>query len=176
MGFRNTEKYILEHIVSYCLKGHTIEISSFYADENNHNLLMSGSCDTQVKIWDLRTKNYLHNLKNHKNKIISLKISSCSRYFFSGGEDGILNNFDIRIYRNVFQYDLNSPVLTIDCSQDYLAIGCADRQGRVYEFPTPFNYIGTTKNEAMPVSNCVFYENNFLFTAGTDHMKLYDLS
>jgi katanin p80 WD40 repeat-containing subunit B1 len=91
-------------LVGCCLKGHTIEVCSFYADRKNENIIASGSFDTNVKIWDLRSKNCIHTLKNHSRKVSALNIALDSRTIVTGGEDGVVYTFDIRMVRPVFQY------------------------------------------------------------------------
>lgn len=76
---------IFSNLVAYCLKGHTIEICSFYADKRNENIIASGSFDTNAKLWDLRLKNCINTLKNHNKKVTSLCISPDSRILVTGG-------------------------------------------------------------------------------------------
>ncbi len=51
-----------------------------------------------------------------------------------------------------------------------------DRLARVYEAYSPFTMVGTTKNETMPISSVVFYQEQYLFTAGTDNLKAWDIN
>ena len=53
--------------MSYTLKGHTVAISalSIFPLEEHKNLLLSGSYDTNIKIWDLRIKTSISTLKGH---------------------------------------------------------------------------------------------------------------
>ena len=76
----------------------------------------------------------------------------------------------------LFQYEIGAPVLSLDCRHDYLAVGSMDRLARVFELDAPFSQVGSTKNETMPISSVVFHKSDFLFTAGTDNLKVWDLS
>ena len=49
-------------------------MSSLFADKKYDNLIVSGSSDTNAKVWDLRTKNCQFNIKNHKKKVSALCI------------------------------------------------------------------------------------------------------
>jgi len=67
-------------------------------------------------------------------------------------------------------------VLSLDISpNNYIAMGNMDRMARVHEVYSPFSLIGCTKNETMPISSVVFYQQDYLFTAGTDNLKVWDL-
>jgi WD40 repeat protein len=56
-----------------------------YTDKNNSNLIISGSLDTNAKIWDLRSKNCLTTLKNHNKKVTALNMTPDSKIVISGG-------------------------------------------------------------------------------------------
>lgn len=73
-----------KNLVSFCLKGHTIEVCQLYTDKRNSNLIVSGSMDTNAKIWDLRTKNSISTLKNHHKKVTALNMTPDSRIVISG--------------------------------------------------------------------------------------------
>lgn len=95
----------------------------------------------------------------------------------SGGEDGMAFAWDIKMCRPIFQYEVGSPVISLDINPSGLmAAGCVDRAARVYDLNAPFNQIAKTKSDTMPVSACVFYKSSFLFTAGTDNLKVWDLA
>lgn len=51
-----------------------------------------------------------------------------------------------------------------------------DRMARVHEVYSPFSLIGCTKNETMPISSVVFHKQDYLFTAGTDNLKVWDIA
>lgn len=104
MGSEHAKKFAFGYLVGYCLKGHTIEICSFYADKRNENIIASGSFDTNAKLWDLRVKNCIHTLKNHNKKVSALCISPDSRILVTGGEDGMAFAWDIKMCRPIFQY------------------------------------------------------------------------
>lgn len=50
-----------------------------------------------------------------------------------------------------------------------------DRLARIYDLNAPFNQIGKTKSETMPVVSSVFYKDSHLFTAGTDNLKAWKI-
>ena len=72
---------------------------------------------------------------------------------------------------------MGSPVLSIDVNPSGIMVaGCLDRSARVYDLNAPFNQIAKTKSDTMPISSCVFYKTHHLFTAGTDNLKVWDLT
>lgn len=101
-------------VVSYSLKGHTVEVCSLFADHKQEHLIVSGSSDTSVKVWDLRSKNCQHSIKTHNKKINALTTGSDSRIIASGGDDGIVQTFDLRLMKPLFQYEIEAPVLSLD--------------------------------------------------------------
>lgn len=77
----------------------------------------------------------------------------------------------------IFQYEIDASVLSLDTNPlNKIAVGSMDRLARVYEAYSPFTMVGTTKNETMPISSVVFYQQQYLFTAGTDNLKAWDIS
>lgn len=128
-------------------------------------------------MWDLRLKNCIHTLKNHNKKVTSLCISPDSKILVSGGEDGMAFAWDIKMCRPIYQYEIGSPVLSLDINNSgIMAAGCLDRSARIFDLNAPFSLVSKTKSDTMPVSSCVFYKNNHLFTAGTDNLKAWDIT
>lgn len=104
MGLKYSKKYVCKYEVNFCLKGHTVEVCSLYADKKYDNLIVSGSSDTNAKVWDLRSKNCQHNIKNHNKKITALNIARDSRILVTAGEDGIVQTYDLKMMKPIFQY------------------------------------------------------------------------
>lgn len=118
-----------------------------FADKKFDHLIITGSSDTNAKVWDLRTKNCQHNIKNHNKKITALTIGENSRILATGGEDGIVQTFDLKMMKLIFQYEVDSPVLSLDMNNhDWLAVGNMDRMARVFQANHPFSLMGCTKN------------------------------
>lgn len=72
-------------------------------------------------------------MKNHIKRVSALCLSPDSRALITGGEDSMAFSWDIRMFRPIFQYEPNSPILSIDINKNGLvAIGCVDRVARIY--------------------------------------------
>lgn len=67
-------------------------------------------------------------------------------------------------------------MLSLDTKNEYVAVGSMDRLARVYELGQGFSLFGSTKNETMPITSVLFHKNEYLITAGTDNLKIWDLS
>lgn len=95
-------------------------------------------------MWDLRTKNAIISIKNHKKRVNCITTTD-GRLLVSGGEDSMINLFDMKMMKSLFQYELEAPVLSLDCKGNYLAAGGMDRLARVYEIDSN-DLLGCTKN------------------------------
>ena len=88
-----------------------------------------------------------------------------------------MQNWDMRMYKALFQYDVGSQVLSVDHQpMGIIAAGCSDRIARIYDSNAPFRLHGSTKNDSMPISSVNFYKDDILFTAGTDILKAWNIS
>ena len=67
-------------------------------DEATGNILVSGSSDTNVKLWDLRmnssNKCFL-TFSQHQGAITSCQLSPDSKWVASGGEDGAMKIWEV---------------------------------------------------------------------------------
>ena len=67
-------------------------------------VLLSGSPDKSILVWDLKKGKALTQLKEHINKVKTIdiekiywvKVSDDGKYFLSGGEDGRVIVWDMR--------------------------------------------------------------------------------
>ena len=154
------------NVVSFWLKGHTVEICSFCS---NGNMLVSGSLDTNAKVWDLRIRECFDTLKFHQKKVSALASTQDFRYIVTGSEDGQVLIHDQRGSKPLYQTETNSPVLALDISKSgMIAAGCFDRVARVYSLSAPGQTLKNmrTKMDTMPI-NCVkFFQDKYLFTGG----------
>jgi WD40 repeat protein len=80
-------------IVAGKLSGHLSHCSALI---RNARYLVSGSLDTNVKVWDPRAKNCVVTFKGHNEQITCLDISPDSSTIVSGSMDGTLKLWDIR--------------------------------------------------------------------------------
>ena len=62
---------------------------------------MSGSLDTNVKVWDLRGKKSLQTLKSHAKPITCCDISIDGRYVATGSADSYIKIWESTSARNI---------------------------------------------------------------------------
>lgn len=72
------------------LSGHltTCNFLQVSTDEEDANLLITGSGDTNVRVWDVRTGKSEHTFKNHSKAVNCAKFSPDGNWVASGGDDG----------------------------------------------------------------------------------------
>lgn len=70
-----------------------IEVST---EEEEQHLMITGSGDTKVKVWDLRNGKAVHTLNNHSKSVNCAKFSPDGNWVASGGDDGCTYITDLR--------------------------------------------------------------------------------
>ena len=75
--------------MSATLKGHGVNVSclSHFDSEDRKHLILSGSYDNSIKLWDLRQKNCINTYKGHTMEVKSLEVSPDGKWFISGAQD-----------------------------------------------------------------------------------------
>ena len=64
----------------------------------------------------------------------------------TGGEDGIVQLIDLKMMKLINQFEIDSPVLSLDMNSSSLAVGSMDRMARIYEINPGFSQVGSTKS------------------------------
>lgn len=72
------------------LKGHTKGVTclAFYPAPEKADILVSGSADHTVRVWNIEKGNELQEHKGHKDEVRSIAFGPEGRTFVSGGKDG----------------------------------------------------------------------------------------
>lgn len=80
------------------LKGHMTQCTCLAEGYNGTGtILVTGSEDTNVKVWDLRMKSNqcIFSFKEHQGAVLTVQLSPDSKWVASGGVDGALKIWDI---------------------------------------------------------------------------------
>lgn len=62
-------------------------MTSMANEEVNRDILVSGSCDTTVKVWDINDKKCILTLKGHRAQVNDVRISPDGGWVASCGND-----------------------------------------------------------------------------------------
>lgn len=92
------------------LKGHTGYVNSIRATRRGNPILVSGSDDCTVKIWDPRKRNAVHTLDN-KYQVTAVCFNDTGECVISGGIDNDIKVWDIR--QNSILYTLSGHSDTV---------------------------------------------------------------
>ena len=76
----------------YTLNGHSHSVRALAA---HGNLLVSGSYDCGVRLWNLETGRMVHNLQGHTQKVYSVVIDPLRNRCMSGSLDGTVRIWDV---------------------------------------------------------------------------------
>lgn len=100
--------------------------------------MVSGSLDTNVKVWDLRTKRSIMTLKSHAKPITSVDISVDGRVVASGSHDSYVKIWENSSARCIYQLKQNSSTaavtsIALNPKDMTIASGHSDRYLRYWD-------------------------------------------
>ena len=103
----------------------------------NMNIVVSGAVDTNVKMWDLRTRSCINTFKAHSKEITCLDISPDSRQIVSGSRDGTVKFWDTcanKLLKSIKMPAAAHPVCLMFNPCDFcLAVGTSSKCVKYYE-------------------------------------------
>lgn len=96
------------------------------------DVLVSGGCDRDVRVWDLNTGNCMHTLRGHTSTVRCLKMSD-ENTAISGSRDTTLRIWDIRqgVCRNVL-LGHQASVRCLEIKGDIVVSGSYDTMAKVW--------------------------------------------
>ncbi|KAI1868227.1 hypothetical protein JX265_007050 [Neoarthrinium moseri] len=111
------------------LQGHVMGVWAMVPWEDN---LVSGGCDRDVRVWDMKTGNCLHTLRGHTSTVRCLKMSDANTAI-SGSRDTTLRVWDIRqgVCRNVL-VGHQASVRCLEIKGDIVVSGSYDATAKIW--------------------------------------------
>jgi len=119
------------------------------------NYVVSGSLDTNVKVWDLRSKKSIMTLKSHAKPITAVDISIDGRVVASGSHDGYVKIWENSSARCIFQLKHNSSTaavtsIALNPKDMTIASGHSDRRLRYWDLDQGTMISVTTPPDTTP--------------------------
>ena len=155
-------------------------MSGMINEELNCDILVSGSCDTSVKVWDVKEKKCMLSLKGHRAQVNDVKISPDGGWVASCGNDKRIIVWDIKNGAVIRDFDTHTaPVSTLVFNPQELALAAsgADKYVTYYSLEnTGSQILGKTRKESSPIESIQFdAEGQFLFSASQDSLKVWNI-
>lgn len=155
------------------LVGHTQSVRSV---SGYGNIIISGSYDTTVRVWDLKEGGRCkHVLEGHTDRIYSTALNFKTRRCYSGSMDLSINVWDFEKGKLLFSLEgHNSLVGLLELSDDYLVSAAADSTLRVWNPSTGENY---SKLKGHSSAITCFQHDSLRIVSGSERMlKLWDVN
>lgn len=116
-----------EHVI---LRGHTKPVRSV-AITSDHRLVISGSDDETVRIWDVEKQQTIAVWEHHHDPITAVAISPDGQIAISGSRNGTLCFWDIKSIKLLWQTHCKSTILAISIPADNATAWVSDADGHV---------------------------------------------
>lgn len=129
---------------THTLKGHSSWVDAV-AISKDGQILVSGSYDNTIKLWDLTTGKSVHTLVGHSSTVHSVAISADKKTVVSGSDDGTIKVWNVatgELIRTVkdsgSERNTTTKVQSVSISQDgrKLISGGDDRTVKIWELNT----------------------------------------
>lgn len=156
------------------LKGHTENIKAIFISDNN--IIISGSKDKTIKLWDYQKKKNILTLKGH-TKTVRCICTINEKLIISGSADKTLRIWDIEKEKNT--KILRGHTETVTCCiyiNDVIISGSKDKTVKVWDIKKAeviYNY--TSHTSAVRCLN--YINNNQIVSAGDDSIiRIWEVS
>jgi F-box and WD-40 domain protein CDC4 len=115
----------------YTLTGHTLSVRTIAA---HGNVLISGSYDSTVNVWNVETGRLVHHLEGHSHKVYSVVIDPDRHRCVSGSMDGTIRVWDYISGQRLQVLEGHSLLVgLLGLSANCLVSGAADGTIRVWD-------------------------------------------
>jgi WD40 repeat protein len=141
--------------------------------------MVTGSMDSSLRLWDLRTGALLKNMEGHRSGVRTLAVSPDGQLIASGDESGVLITWHGESGEPFTKVKAHYPnwLVSLDFSPDGtgLATGSSDKTTKIWS-TTTWQSQGNPFKCSDPV-HCVRYSpsGELLAIATSSHIEIYDL-
>ena len=102
------------------------------AISNDQKILVSGSNDKTIRVWDFEEKRCIRVLKGHEGRVMSVAITPDNNYILSGSDDKSVRIWELNSGRNLLNIEREWEFFSVESS--YLRIVAGDFQGNILFF------------------------------------------
>ena len=116
--------------------GHTNWVYSA-CSSNDNKLLVSGSYDMLVMLWEIETGNLIKKFEGHKDKVCTVSFNIENKFIVSGSHDRTIKIWNVETGKEIKTLSGHSDyVRSISLSRDskYIASGSGDKTVRIWDF------------------------------------------
>lgn len=154
------------------LSGHTQSVRTVCG---YGNLVVSGSYDTTVRVWDLRDNGRCkYVLLNHSDRIYSTALDVSTMQCFSGSMDSTINVWNLhdgKLIRTLHGHTMLVGLLEL--SNDYLVLAAADATLRVWDPKTGEN-LSKLKGHTQAIT-CMHHDRLRVVSGSIEMLKLWNI-
>lgn len=154
------------------LVGHTQSVRSV---TGYGNIVISGSYDTTVRVWDLQEGGACkHVLEGHNDKIYSTALNFKNRRCYLGSMDLSINVWDFDKGKLLYSLEgHNSLVGLLELSDNYLVSAAADSTLRVWDSRTGENLSKLRRHNS--AITCFQHDDHRIVSGSERMLKLWDI-
>jgi len=155
------------------LQGHTASVYSLCVIDDS-NILVSGSADKSVKIWDLLSHKCIRTLNFHADIVrAALCHPTYSRYLYTGGFDHIINVLDTRTWNCAATSKPGIGNINYLLRDDY-SLFAAGSQIAVFDASGPSPALDyTLKGHKSEVTSLSFYGDSIVSGSTDAYIKMW---
>ncbi|EPY25941.1 guanine nucleotide-binding protein subunit beta-2-like 1 protein [Strigomonas culicis] len=160
---------------------HSDWVSSLCFSPSNSTLVVSGSWDNTVKVWDLADSKCIKTLVGHTNYVTSVTVSPDGSLCASGGKDGVARLWDLNTGDSLFELNVEAHINQVAFSPNrfWLCVAAASSV-RVYDLESKAAIIELepdTENHSDCLCIAWSADGNTLFSGYSDNtIKVWSLS
>ncbi|KAI8982589.1 WD40-repeat-containing domain protein [Pilobolus umbonatus] len=156
----------------FSLVGHTNSVRSVAA---HGNLLVSGSYDNSVIVWNLETGRMVHRMERHSSNVYSVVIDPIRRQCMSGSMDSVVYIWDLNTGACLHKLEGHDILVgLLGLSTQYLVSAAADKTIRVWDPSTGVcEYVLTGHMGAI---TCFKHDNDKIVSGSEGGLKLWDIN